>query len=336
MPKISVISGFYNRATLLERTISSILTQTYDDIELIVFDDASTDNTADRLRALEAELSDPRLKIVINAKNRGFVPSLVDAIEVSTGDYIAIQGSGDASLPRRLELQAHILDTQPEIGVVGGWYYNIQENQGTERLRRPSADGMGYEEFLKGNVFSHGEVMFRRSAYTLAGGYRVEFKNAQDYDLWLRMSQVTRFATVPEPIYDRYVQFDGVSYVPRKIVNQSCYSVAARRLSSMSENDEEAALRSMRDEGPQSVVDSSDAAVQEKIRQAVLRLVVFGSPAAGAELARASITGTVQRWALLMFARLYGRRPFSLLQPVLRRKLGVVPRSEHRSLPADT
>lgn len=335
MPKISVITGFYNRAALLERTISSILTQTYDDIELIVFDDASTDDTVDRLRDLETRLKDSRLRVVVNAENRGFVPSLVDAIEASSGEYIAIQGSGDASLPRRLELQAQILDTQPEIGVVGGWYYNIQENLGTERLRRPSANGMGYEEFFKGNVFSHGEVMFRRDVYDLAGGYRVEFKNAQDYDLWLRMSRFTQFATVPEPIYDRYVQFDGVSYVPRKIVNQSCYSVAARRLSAMSATDEKSALQRIGEEGPQVVVDSSDLAVQKKIRQAVLRLVVFGSPAAGAELASASITGTVQRWALLMFAKLYGRRPFSLVQPFLRRKLGVVPRSERRSLPAD-
>jgi len=323
MPKVSVITGFYNRGPLLERTIESILNQTFRDFELIVFDDASTDDSASILRSLAEKYDDPRFTYDVHPENLGFVQGLSNAIARSTGGYIAIQGSGDASLPRRLELQADLLDQRPEVGVVGGWYFNVQEGLGTQRLRQPNANDMTYDDFLKANVFSHGEVMIRRSTYEAAGGYRTEFVNAQDYDLWLRVAKIARFATVPEPIYERYVQFDGVSYVPRKIVTQSCYSVSARRLSQMGPADEQAALKSIRESGPTAIVPPSDPAVQKKVQQAVLRLVFFGSTEGGITLARANITNPLKRTALVAFAKIYGSPVFRPIQPLFAKALGI-------------
>lgn len=323
MPKVSVITGFYNRGALLERTIESILGQTFTDFELVVFDDKSKDDTAERLAELATRYNDPRFSYVVHETNTGFVAGLAQAIERSSGEYIAIQGSGDASLPARLERQVAILDTQSDVGVVGGWYYNVQEGLGTRRLRQPDANSMTYDELLQGNLFSHGEVMIRRSDYDTAGGYRTEFVNAQDYDLWLRMRKITRFATVPEPVYERYVQFDGVSYVPSKIIQQSGYSISARRIAQMSESDAAAALAVLRTQGPSGLVSSSDPGVQSKIVQAVFRLVIFGSPDAGAELARTAVAGRAKRAVLVTFARVYGSpvsRPF---RPLVKRALGI-------------
>ena len=326
MPRVSVVTGFYNRGELLERTISSILNQTFTDFELIVFDDKSQDNTAQLLAELAAKYNDPRFTYVVHEENTGFVLGLKNAIARSTGEYIAIQGSGDASLPERLALQVALLDERPDVGVVGGWYTNVQEGLGTERLRRPNADSMTFEDLLAGNLFSHGEVMIRRTVYDAVGGYRTEFKNAQDYDLWLRARKVARFATVPAPIYDRYVQFDGVSYVPSKIITQSSYSMSARRLAVMSEAEQEVALAKIREHGPTSIVPASDPAVQAKLVPAVARLTIFGSPEAGAELARSAITNPATRLALVAFSKFYGSalsRPF---RPLVTRSLGITRR----------
>ncbi len=330
MPKVSVITGFYNRGELLERTISSILNQTFTDFELIVFDDASTDDTALRLQELSRSYDDPRFSYVVHEQNTGFVQGLKNAIERSTGEYIAIQGSGDASLPERLALQTALLDARPDVGVVGGWYYNVQEGLGTERLRQPNADELTLDDLLRGNVFSHGEVMIRRSVHDAAGGYRTEFTNAQDYDLWLRARKIARFATVPAPIYLRYVQFDGVSYVPSKIIRQSSYSMSARRMARMSETEQQAALTLIREKGPTALVPASDPEVQAKLVQSVFRLVIFGSPEAGAELAKSSIVSPVKRGVLVAFASFYGSalsRPF---RPLIARALGITRRESGR------
>jgi glycosyltransferase involved in cell wall biosynthesis len=323
MPRVSVVTGFYNRANVLERTIESVLGQEYEDFELIVFDDASDDGTAARLSELSRRYGDERLRVIVHEQNRGFVRGLVDAIEMSRGEYIAIQGSGDVSLPNRLGSQVALLDERPTVGAVGGWYYNVQEGLGTRRLRQPDADSTTYEDLLDSNVFSHGEVMIRRSVYEAVGGYRTEFKFAQDIDLWLRVRRVASLATVPAPIYSRYVQFDGVSYVPKKIVEQTCYSIAARRLSQMSESEETAALAQMGEFGPTRVVGVDDPIVQQKVARAVVRLAVFGSTDAAQVLAQSSVTDPRKKRLLERFVRVYGSRAFTPFTPLVRRSLGM-------------
>lgn len=323
MPKVSVVTGYHNRGPLLDRTIESILGQTFQDFELIVFDDASTDDTAARLAELSARYGDPRFRYIVHEKNKGFVGGLRDAISETGGEYIAIQGSGDVSLPKRLELQSGLLDARPEVGVVGGWYYNVQESMGTRRLRTPNADDLGFEDFLRGNVFSHGEVMIRRRIHDAVGGYRTAFKYSQDRDLWLRVAKVSGFATVPEPVYERYVQFDGVSYVPSKIVSQACYSTAAARVAQLAPAEEAEAVARIEGGGPTLVVEPSDPAVQQKLVRAALRMVLFGSPTGGEKLAREHISGSLKRNLIVAFARTYASSFFSPLRPLALRAVGI-------------
>ncbi|MFS0712932.1 glycosyltransferase [Microbacterium sp. 2P01SA-2] len=323
MPRVSVVTGFYNRSALLKRTIDSILAQTFEDFELLVFDDASSDDSAVRLKQLSDQYGDARFRFVVADVNRGFVTGLREAISQTSGDYIAIQGSGDESLPHRLERQVALLDERPEVGVVGGWYFNVQEGLGTQRLRTPDADNLDYEGLMRENLFSHGEVMIRREVYERAGGYRPEFRYAQDIDLWLRISRFSKFATVPEPIYRRYVQFDGVSYVPKKIVEQSCYSVAARQLTRMTEPEVAHALAQLAVDGPSAIVPPENSLVQKKVMKAVLRLAVFGSPAAALDLAKSSVTNRVYRGLLVSAVNAYASKPLTSIAPLVRRALGM-------------
>lgn len=220
-----------------------MLCQTYDDIEIIAVDDGSTDNTHEELM----KFNDSRLKVYTH-ENKGFVKSIKEAVEIySSGDFIAIHGSGDISLPGRIEIQANILELNPNIGVVG--CYVDEENKITGEIikRRPrwnsslksscySSRRDGSEsyndllrnsltkEIIESNPFTHGEVMFRRDIYIKAGGYREFFKYSQDRDLWLRMSLITDFYIVEEVLYRRFKLPGGVSVCIDKVILQKYLS----------------------------------------------------------------------------------------------------------------
>jgi glycosyltransferase involved in cell wall biosynthesis len=323
MSRIDVITGYYNRASVVNRTLDSLRNQSFQDFRLVVFDDASTDGTGAALMAYTEAAEDERIDARIHETNVGFVRGLATAIESVDSEYIAIQGSGDVSRPDRLERQAALLDARPEVGVVGCWYVNVVEREGVRRLRTPDASQASFATLQRQNFFSHGEVMIRRSAYESVGGYRTAFRNSQDLDLWLRLSLVSKFATVPEVLYERYVQFDGVSYDPRKLLRQAAYSIAARRISSMDDESARKWLIQIEAEGPECLVPRTDPEVQAKYVKAALRSAVWGATEDGVEIARAGINNRLLRATLASALRTYGSPAGAPIRPVVRRALGV-------------
>ena len=304
MPKVSVITGFYKRGDFLETTIRSILNQTFSDFELLVFDDASPDGTGQRLLDLAAEIDDPRLRPILHETNLGFTQGMIDAIAKSTGEYIAVQGSGDISLPARLARQVEYLDAHPRTGAVGCWYTNVVAETNARRERNPDATGSTLASLLRGNVFSHGEVMMRRSAYLEAGGYRAAFRNCQDYDLWLRLVQVSDLATVREQLYDRYVRMDGVSYDPKKFAVQARYFLLAQRIGGMDPKQSAAMADTLAKEGPLGMVPQDDKALQARYLKAALRSIVWGASDEAEALARSSIVSPLRRTGVIATARI--------------------------------
>ena len=295
MPRVSVITGYYNRAHALEKTINSILEQSFTDLELIVFDDCSTDGTAERLHALSDLKRDPRLKLRIHETNTGFVQGMIDAIAATDSEYIAVQGSGDVSLPRRLEKQVERLDAAPEFTATGCWYTNVIEGEGLRRDRRPSEDDAVESALLKSNIYSHGEVTMRRTAYDQVGGYRNQFRYCQDYDLWLRLVKIGPLAVIPELLYDRYVRFDGVSYSPDKIGLQTQYKVLAQTLASTPELN----LPPLHDFDINALVSINTPEVQMALLKACLRSEIFGGRDEARAIMRTSLTSG-HRWAAEM------------------------------------
>jgi glycosyltransferase involved in cell wall biosynthesis len=323
MPKVSVITGYHNRGEHLERTVRSILEQTFSDIELIVFDDASTDGTAARLPELAARLNDPRFRYIVHEQNKGFTQGMIDAIAAAKGAYIAVQGSGDISLPTRIERQVEVLERQLDVVAVGCWYTNVVADSGARRPRQPDANNIDFGTLLKGNVYSHGEVMYRRSAYDEVGGYRAAFKNCQDYDLWLRMIRVGRLATVRDQLYDRYVRFDGVSYDPKKFAVQARYFLLAKRIGAMPLAEQEPIVAELKEKGPLALVPKDDKALQKRYAQAALRSIAWGASREAEALARDNIISTPIRLGLISMARLFGTPVGKPLQRLVQRSVGV-------------
>lgn len=223
-PLITIVSVFYNRAGEVERSVSSLLAQTYSPLEIIIIDDGSKDDTADRLRALQ----DPRLDIRIQ-HNQGFTNTIAAAVKSAQGKIVAIHGSGDVSLPHRIERQAQVLLDSPSVGVVGCFIENENGRPVGLRSQRPIEALMSYHQLLNTYPISHGEAMFRKSAFDQIGGYRPFFAFAQDHDLWLRMDRITKFSIVPEVLYVRRRFDNAVSADPIKMMFQGYYADFAQQ-----------------------------------------------------------------------------------------------------------
>lgn len=199
-PGLSVVMCVYNGATYLERAVESILWQTFDDFELIVIDDGSTDQTPRILDAFVAK--DERLR-VIRQENQGLTCSLISGCELARAEVIARHDADDVSLPERFERQYQLLTSSSEIGFVSSYCEVIgPEEEGLEVVRRPMDVDEASEGLLHRKLGPiHGTVMFKKQVYQAAGGYREQFYYGQDADLWLRMIQHGKIAYVPEVLY---------------------------------------------------------------------------------------------------------------------------------------
>lgn len=193
-PTVSVIMPVYNSAQYLAEAVESILKQSFADFEFIIINDGSTDASHDILT--HYQLLDKRIRLY-HQENRGIVESLNRGCNLSRGKYIARMDSDDISLPERLAKQVSFLETHSQVGVCGTW---VQLFGGTTGVVRPSTDSeMIRIKLLFESMLAHPSVMMRRQVMINNNlFYRDGYDGAEDYDLWLRFSQHTLLANIPE------------------------------------------------------------------------------------------------------------------------------------------
>lgn len=218
-PLVSVVSVYYNRADDVDHSVQSLIKQDHLNFEVLLVDDGSTDGTREALLAY----SGGRVR-VLSHSNCGFVSSIRTVIDNCSGQYIAVHGSGDISYPSRLSKQARILDQKPGVGVVGCHILANRNFGGKKSVTKMPSNLPFRRTLMKTNLFSHGEVMFRRDIYEKVGGYREFFKFGQDRDLWLRMSLFCDYHIVPEELYERKILPGGVGSSLNKLILQGYLS----------------------------------------------------------------------------------------------------------------
>lgn len=222
MPRVVVISAYYNRAHVVDRTVYSIINQTYQDYAAYFIDDNSKDATYSEL----SKFSSPKINVSTQA-NIGFTQTVINTINSTDSEFIAIQGSGDVSYPARLERQIACLEANPNAVLVGCYRDQVSEVTGEETELRPAIETDTKQQLFRENPFAQGEVVMRRSAYLKAGGYRPFFIYRQDLDLWLRLSDHGRFMIVPEKLYRIYKLPHSVSEDVKKLsVAMACRDFA--------------------------------------------------------------------------------------------------------------
>jgi len=206
----------FNGAKALPTTLASILSQESIDFELIVVDDGSTDESANILD--ESAARDGRIRVV-HQPNSGLTRALIRGCSEARGEFIARQDCGDVSLPGRFARQLNVVRADDSLTFVSSWTRvatvdadALHIAKGSGRAARPIdvIDATQPYGMLDGPSH-HGSVMFRRSAYENAGGYRPEFYYGQDWDLWYRLAERGTFQMLEEFLYEARIGVNDIS-----------------------------------------------------------------------------------------------------------------------------
>lgn len=184
--KISVLMGIYNCSSTLRESLDSIVKQTYQNWELILCDDCSTDNTYLIAKEYKDKYPD-RIVLLKNDVNLTLAPTLNRCLSYATGDYIARQDGDDISHPKRFELELRFLKENPKYDLVATNMVSFDENgeKGIYKLKSNPEQ----KSLIKGKVtFSHATILMKTEVLKKLGGYSEKWyaKQAEDYELWSR------------------------------------------------------------------------------------------------------------------------------------------------------
>ena len=210
-PKVSVLMSIHNNESSIDASVRSIVSQTFADWEMILWNDASTDGSLKRLE--EWSRRDSRIKLYSNSRNLGLAASLNLALEKSVGQYIARMDGDDIAMPDRLARQVNFLDTHPQYAILGAACMLFDESG--EWGTRTGLAAPQKKDFLWGSQFIHPVTVMRRDALVSVGGYRAcrDTLRAEDYDLFMRMYAKGYVGyNLPEPLL-RYYEPRGPRHV---------------------------------------------------------------------------------------------------------------------------
>jgi glycosyltransferase involved in cell wall biosynthesis len=201
MPRVSVILPTYNYGRFVGEAIQSVLGQTFQDFELIVVDDGSTDNTRD----VVGSFTDPRLRYIYK-ENGGESSAYNVGIHASSGEYIAFLDSDDIWLPRKLELQVKAMESAPQAGLVYSDVLYFDSTTGaiieqfSRKLHGPLPRGMVLERHIE-EFFAHPSTwLVRRMVFDRVGMFDEGQMNSEDEDMLFRIASCFEFEVVPMPL----------------------------------------------------------------------------------------------------------------------------------------
>jgi GT2 family glycosyltransferase len=199
--RVTVLLAAYNGGAYLHEAVDSVLAQTFDDFELLIVDDGSTDGSVAGLP------SDRRIRVLRNEHNIGQIPSLNRGLREARGEYVARLDHDDVCLPRRLEAQVSVLDRLPRVALVGTWTDIVDTDGRLWTTVRPRIGS--FNEFaadvVAGQVFLvHPSLMFRRDVVLELGGFDESLSAAEDHDLYRKLVLARQDARVVEETLLRY------------------------------------------------------------------------------------------------------------------------------------
>jgi glycosyltransferase involved in cell wall biosynthesis len=198
MPKVSIIIPAYNAMKYLPETVATVFQQTYEDYEVIIVNDGSTDDVARWV----IEFNHPKIKL-ISQENQGLSGARNTGINNAQGDYIALLDADDLWHPTKLEKQVKLLDQSPEAGLVYTWTALMNESgQLTGRFFGAKDEGKVWKKLIEFNVVGCGSVpLIRRTCFEKVGLFDRNLRSfVEDWDLWLRIAPYFDFKVVNEPL----------------------------------------------------------------------------------------------------------------------------------------
>jgi len=196
-PKVSVLMAVYNAEKYLRQAIESILGQSFEDFELLINDDGSTDRSVEIIQSYR----DSRIRAVQNPINQGEERVRNQCLQIARGEYIAVLDADDIAHRERLQIQTDFLNRNTGISLVGSPHEIIDEAGRVLGILTVYSDELVIKwGLLFGNQFSHSTVMYRRKDVLAVGGYDESLSYGTDFDLWVRLATRGRVANLLDPL----------------------------------------------------------------------------------------------------------------------------------------
>tara|TARA_Y100000589_G_scaffold210316_1_gene198402 strand:- start:2622 stop:3656 length:1035 start_codon:yes stop_codon:yes gene_type:complete len=218
---VSVVMPVYNAENYVEKAIISVLEQTYTNLELILINDGSTDNSLNIMK--EFHKKDKRIKL-ISRENRGLVYSLNEGVKSALGEYIVRMDADDICMLNRIEKQVNFMNQRKEVGVCGGWVQFFGENIKSDIWKLPLTSEELKVRLLFSVPLAHPSVIIRKKLlldYKLY--YDEDFKHAEDFELWSRVVEYTDLANLPEVILKYRLSSTSVTYLAENAKDDKRY-----------------------------------------------------------------------------------------------------------------
>jgi glycosyltransferase involved in cell wall biosynthesis len=211
MPTVSIVIPTLNRAHLVTRAIKSVLTQTYQDFEIIVVDDGSIDETEKVIQ----ECRNKRIKYIKHKKTKGPGAARNTGIEASGGYYISFLDSDDEWRPKKIEAQIELF--QKKKSKIGLIYTGVelidQDKKITKEKWFPKYKGYVFDKSLSTNFIVSGSstVIAQREALEKAGKFDESLPSCEDWDLWIRIARHYEFDYIPEILVNCFAHSERIS-----------------------------------------------------------------------------------------------------------------------------
>ena len=206
-PLVSVVVASYNHQDYVQACLQSVLSQDFQDFEIVITDDGSSDETVANIQAIQ----DKRIHLKVLSQNSGACIALNDAILRSRGKYVAVLNSDDYFLPGKLSLQVNFLQSHPQAGAVFGLPSFVNEKgQAFEDPAHRDRDAFKSKEkkrhqwlryfFDEGNALCHPTVLIRRELYQQLGMYDPRLAQVPDLDMWIRLATRAQIHVLPQAL----------------------------------------------------------------------------------------------------------------------------------------
>lgn len=221
-PLVTVLMSVYNAAVYLREAIDSILKQSFVDFEFLIYNDGSTDATAEIVRSY----SDSRIVFIDNPINRNLSPNMNEGIERALGRYIVRMDSDDIADYERIAKQVAYMEAHPEVGLCGSAVQYFGASQSL--IQMPEDNEVIQHTMWLQNAFYHPSVIIRASVLRISGlRYNEQYEFAEDYKLWSEMCAITQVHNLPEPLLNYRIHPHQISR--KQSLSQQRISAQIRR-----------------------------------------------------------------------------------------------------------
>jgi glycosyltransferase involved in cell wall biosynthesis len=210
MPRVSVVIPTWDRARSFGRALDSALAQTEPDFEVVVIDDGPSSDAAERV---VRDRADARVRYIKLPAHRGVSAARNAGVLAATGTYVAFLDDDDEWLPEKLQRQLETIEgADDSVGAVYTARFTVDESTGrctTTRFAQSFRPG-------DGNTVTTSSILIKRDCLTQAGPFDDELEAGEDYDMWIRVFQRSRFVYLDVPLVKYYVHPGSISSDYRK------------------------------------------------------------------------------------------------------------------------